>query len=588
HNQKMFELLQARQKEGYVVQSIGDIFCDSAMEFGRDYVDYNGHFPIAENSVRTVKLKNSDFKRFLEDCSRNKETRKLDFRHFIQRPTTRLQRYTLFLEQIIKHTSDDNPDKGLLEGALQTIRNICKESDNRVHEAEQRLRILDLEMKLMKKNGDPCTELKLMDINRQLLFKGDLYKKSATRLEWLELHVFLFDHYLVMTKRKKGADGEIKYIVSKKPIPLEMLIIDASSDGSQARTPSFPAVGRKKTPTSQALGGTQLVTNLEGADNRPNYSNNQLTIEHVGRNGGQHQLFADSANTRKMWKEKIQEAQTKLQLKESNTHVFELFTLNDTTFRLGPVGTSTQGTTGISRGKVTCSVPFVTPEKRNMVAIGTEEGVWMGFGGEVNTFRKVLTIGNVMQMAVIENYGIFVVLVVLWAYSLEALIPSSSSSSSGNVHGSAVRQRLCSSNNVLYFNVGTIKDKTLLVYMRRKGIESHFKVIEPVHTVNASHEKSKSSATRRFGNLMSSRNDWFKEYKQFYIPSESYHVNFLRSKLCVVCARGFEIMNLETFQNHTIPDFTNPSFTAIARQYDGSKPLGMFRLNENEFLLCYT
>jgi hypothetical protein len=47
-----------------------------------------------------------------------------------------------------------------------------------------------------------------------------------------------------------------------------------------------------------------------------------------------------------------------------------------------------------------------------MVAIGTEDGVWMGFGGETKTFRPVLTgIGNVMQMSVLEEYGIFVVLV---------------------------------------------------------------------------------------------------------------------------------------------------------------------------------
>ncbi len=47
-----------------------------------------------------------------------------------------------------------------------------------------------------------------------------------------------------------------------------------------------------------------------------------------------------------------------------------------------------------------------------MVAIGTEDGVWMGFGGETKTFRPVLSgIGNVMQMAVLEEFGIFVVLV---------------------------------------------------------------------------------------------------------------------------------------------------------------------------------
>ena len=53
---------------------------------------------------------------------------------------------------------------------------------------------------------------------------------------------------------------------------------------------------------------------------------------------------------------------------------------------------------------------LVTSEKRHMVAIGTDEGVWMGLGGETNSFRNVLRINNVTQMAVLEEYGLFIVL----------------------------------------------------------------------------------------------------------------------------------------------------------------------------------
>ncbi len=74
----------------------------------------------------------------------------------MQRPTQRLQRYTLLLEQIIKYTADDNNDKEILDSALQTIRVLCRESDDRVHEAEKRLRIVELERKLVKKNNEPC------------------------------------------------------------------------------------------------------------------------------------------------------------------------------------------------------------------------------------------------------------------------------------------------------------------------------------------------------------------------------------------------------------------------------------------------
>ncbi|CAG8531735.1 8249_t:CDS:10 [Cetraspora pellucida] len=574
HNRKMLERLQKRQKENPVVAVIGDIFFDCALEFGNDYIDYNGHFPIADSHIRSTKLKNPEFKRFLEQCSRSKEARRLDFRHFVQRPTTRLQRYTLLLEQIKKHTPDENEDKGYLDSALQTIREHCVVSDNRVHEAENRLKILEIERKLVKKDGGPCNELNelnLSDPNRQLLFKGELQKRTS--LDKHDLLVFLFDNYLVMTKERKGPDGEVKYQLSKKPIPLGLLIIDTPSETLQQKAPTFhinikplDQVRKRTNSTLQSPISPQIVTDLEGQGSA--YGRHPFTILHIGRHGGQYQLFADSDTTRKMWKDKIQEAQTKLLSNEAvNKQIFEIFTLNDSTFVISTSGSTTAGpSTSVSRSKVTCSVPFVTSDKRNMVAIGAEDGVWMGFGGEVRTFKQVLTVSNVTQMAVLEDFGIFVVLCGEYL-QIEAIIPSSSSA---NSHNQPYRQRLSAGNNVQYFNVGVIKErnstkeKTLVVYMKKRGLESHFKALEPVYAVGSSSDKSKASSSRRgaFANLISSKNEWFKEYKQFYIPSES-------------------------FSNVTIPDFSDPSFAQLGRKLDTSKPLGMFRLNDDEFLLCY-
>ncbi|CAG8554215.1 4215_t:CDS:10 [Ambispora gerdemannii] len=586
HNKRMLEKLRERQREGHVVEKIGDIFLECSLDFGNDYILYNGHFPLADILIKTEKNRNPEFRSFLEQCSRRPEARKLDFRHFVQRPTQRLQRYTLLLEQIIKYTSKDNPDREVLENAWQTIKELCRESDTKVHEAEKRLRIMELDRKLVKKNGDFCPELRLLDSNRSLVFKGELKKK---RLEWLELYVFLFDHYLVMTKPRKGNDGEIKYQISKKLIPLDMLKIDTSPEQPQLR-PTFKLIDPRKgkTHTAGAPGAPPLEAHFENPDNLLHQKSLfPFTIIHLGKNGGSFQLFADSANTRKIWKDKIIEAQTKLQLSKSHQQVFELFTLDDANFGSSPILNlnNSGGTTAAWKGRVNCSVPFVTPEKRNMVAIGTDDGVWMGFGGETKTFRHVLRLNNVMQMAVLEEYSVFIVLAdkLLLAYSLEVMIPSSNNPPAAGAQASKHPQRLSNNTNVLYFNVGTIKEKTFVVYMKKRGLESHFKVLEPVIAANGN-ERSRGFGTRRFGLV---KNDWFKEYKQFYIPSESYSINFLRSKLCVVCTRGFEIVNLDSLQNVTIPDFGSQEFEKIARKCENSKPLGMFRLGDNEFLLCY-
>lgn len=45
-----------------------------------------------------------------------------------------------------------------------------------------------------------------------------------------------------------------------------------------------------------------------------------------------------------------------------------------------------------------------------MVAIGTEIGVWMGIEGDTNNLQKVLSVNDVTQIGVLEEYHIFLVL----------------------------------------------------------------------------------------------------------------------------------------------------------------------------------
>lgn len=150
-----------------------------------------------------------------------------------------------------------------------------------------------------------------------------------------------------------------------KPIPLEMLIVDSSEN---TRAPTFLNIGqrdqsrRRTNSINRGSANQQVIPDMEKTDGR---TSNPFTILHIGRHGGTYQLFASSSNLRRMWKEKILEAQTKLQISKSNSQVFELFTLNDVTFGTGQIvanqaGNPAAGTAGTttSKGKVTCSVAF--------------------------------------------------------------------------------------------------------------------------------------------------------------------------------------------------------------------------------------
>lgn len=45
-----------------------------------------------------------------------------------------------------------------------------------------------------------------------------------------------------------------------------------------------------------------------------------------------------------------------------------------------------------------------------MIAVGTQQGIWMGIEGDTNTISHVLTISDVQQIAVLEDHHIFLIL----------------------------------------------------------------------------------------------------------------------------------------------------------------------------------
>ena len=81
--------------------------------------------------------------------------------------------------------------------------------------------------------------------------------------------------------------------------------------------------------------------------------------------------------------------------------------------------------------------------------------------------------------------------------------------------------------------------------------------------------------------------EFFREYDEFYIPTECFGINLFHSSLAVSTTRGFEVMTLDKKQGWAVPDLKASHVASIAARLANQKPLGMFRLNETEFLLCY-
>lgn len=69
------------------------------------------------------------------------------------------------------------------------------------------------------------------------------------------------------------------------------------------------------------------------------------------------------------------------------------------------------------------------------------------------------------------------------------------------------------------------------------------------------------------------------------MPAESSSIDFLRSKLCVACSRGFEVVSLETLETQPLLDHADTSLDFVTRK--DIVPVSIERLN-GEFLLHYT
>lgn len=66
---------------------------------------------------------------------------------------------------------------------------------------------------------------------------------------------------------------------------------------------------------------------------------------------------------------------------------------------------------------------------------------------------------------------------------------------------------------------------------------------------------------------------------------ESSSIHFLRTKLCVGCTKGFEIVDLETLDAQGLLDPNDVSLDFVQKR-DNVRPMAIYRV-DNEFLLCY-
>ncbi|KAL1310672.1 hypothetical protein AAFC00_000935 [Neodothiora populina] len=454
----------------------------------------------------------------------------------------------------------------------------------------------------------------------------------------------------VVSGLQKGTGSKIeRYDVSRLPIPMDLLVLETPTEDAVVKSsyvrgitsvtpvpsknsasPDPSRIGRsgsglpradslQQLPTSSSMANlTTIASNtsakiagptiLEGPKDSEKIMY-PFRVHHLGKEV--YTLFAPTAANRNDWCNKIVEAKTKhaAALYAQNAEPLRLKVMADSAFYYetysGSNGTSKpviiKGTpidraikevehrfkdsgrpAPICRARVNCATSFTTPYPgKHMVAVGTDFGVFVSEMDNPRGWSRAITQQKVTQIAVLEEFSLCVLLAdkSLIAYHLDAICPTDRALNGGN-NDSARKapQKLSGSRDVGFFAVGRMKDRTLVFYKKREGVSSIFKVLEPVY---------QKTTEKKRGVFKRGTTEFFRDYDDFYVPTECTGINLFHNSLAVSTDRGFEVLTLDKKQPWGVPDWKAPEVANIATHVEKQTTLGMLRLNEQEFLLCY-
>ena len=280
-----------------------------------------------------------------------------------------------------------------------------------------------------------------------------------------------------------------------------------------------------------------------------------ITFRHLGKAGYELTLYAANQMARQKWLEYIDAAQQRLR---GRADFFSTSVISSNFFN--------------GQNKVNCVAPFDGGRK---LIYGTDNGIYVSDRRSKDRAppRRAIETPNVTQLDVLEEYSVLLVLTnrSLYSYSLSVLDPNEPAHSK---RGKKIQ------GNCHFFKSGICLGRHLVCCVKPTTLSTTIKVYEPNDAM------SKAKKQKGFGKMFNAGQDELKPFKEFYIPTESSSVHFLKSKLCVACARGFEVVSLETLETQSLLDQADTSLDFVARK-EGVKPIHIERLN-GEFLLNYS
>lgn len=450
-NVRLASALTRRQQQNPVVRNVGDVFLEYVGQF-QPFIKYGANQLFGKFEFEKEKSTNQAFAKFVEETERLKESRKLELNGYLTKPTTRLARYPLLLENVVKRCAEGNPDKQDIPRAIAVIKDILTKVNEESGKAENIQQLMQLNQSL-KWGQIQFVDLKLTEENRQLVFKSTL-KKTPTA-EVPDVQAYLFDHAVLLV-RTKSVNKREEQRVYRKPIPLELLVITQMDE-------VLPRLGITKRPSSSMIPGTRNITSATTGKEQ----GYPLTFKRLGKGGYELTLFCVSPIQREKWMEHIHAQQEKLR---ERSNIFTKTNISEGFFT--------------SAVRVNCCVPIDGARK---LVLGTDFGVYVADRKPRDSSQKpkrMLDCKMVTQIDVLEQHQILLVLAdkVMYSYPLDSLDPEESQAAP-----SKRGRKICHAN---YFNAGMCNGQLLVCCVKSSSLSSTVKVYEPMDSMTKGKKKS--------------------------------------------------------------------------------------------------
>ncbi|KAJ3329166.1 RHO1 GDP-GTP exchange protein 2 [Blyttiomyces sp. JEL0837] len=547
-NRNLLQVMLDRQTgSDYVIESIGDLFTDFIQDFGI-YEYYGENVTVSVRLLNEETKKNPRLKAFFDQTLRSGSKVK-ELKDYLTSLIKRFTDYGLNLKDVLKNTAPDNPDAKVVESVMASLGEIGKRMNESADRIGRKLRMQYIQRRMAPQ--DKVATLNLLLPEREEVFSQSLIVK---RQQDQHIHLFMFDHCLVMAKTKDNQtkdddDGDSSapsnknsyfYLIYKEPMPLDLIQVSATNPLEGASVSRHTTITTAFNPNAGANTATDIAKkSFFVEDRRPG---GQSVVYHFVT---QNPISAES------WVKKIKERQ-RLRLTKAPLTLLSLVDVNLPT-----------------EPKVVASAMF----NGDMLLLATSKGLLLG--GKGSAFRRsggfstVLSLPEISHLEVMEDLDLALVLTErsVVALSLRELV-------SGMLHSAPLANARKVSDNAAYFKIGTCDGKRLVCSVGPSALGRwEIRLLDPTK------EKKKN---------MFSKGREMEVFKEFVIPTRVTSINFLKSRVVLGVTKGFEMVHLSLVgaaANAPLLDQTDPLLYFVLKRED-LVPISLFRTKDN-YLLCF-